>query len=79
VSEHRFRGIGRRLLADCLEKAKHKGITRVELEVRADNSAAIRLYETFGFTREADLRHALRIDGKYYDAVQMSLLNDAGV
>jgi RimJ/RimL family protein N-acetyltransferase len=79
VSEHRFRGIGRRLLAACLEKAKHKGITRIELEVRVDNSPAIRLYETFGFTREADLRHALRIDGKYYDAVQMCLINDAEV
>jgi ribosomal protein S18 acetylase RimI-like enzyme len=79
LGEYRLRGVGRRLLAACLEKAKRKGISRVELEVRADNTPAIRLYQTFGFTREADLKRALRIDGKYYDAVQMCLIHDPEV
>jgi putative acetyltransferase len=73
---HRGRGLGERLLRACLAKAPSKGITRVTLEARADNQAAIRLYERLGFAHEARKRHALRFDGVYYDAVQMSLLLD---
>jgi putative acetyltransferase len=79
LAEYRHRGIGRRLLSACLEKAKRKGISRVELEVRADNAPAIRLYETCGFIREASLKHAMRMDGKYYDSVQMSLIHHSTV
>jgi ribosomal protein S18 acetylase RimI-like enzyme len=79
LSQNRFRGIGSRLLGACLEKAKQSGISRVELEVRADNTRAIRLYERFGFIREANLKHALRIDDQYHDAIQMSLIHDPEV
>jgi ribosomal protein S18 acetylase RimI-like enzyme len=75
-ADHRGRGIGERLLRACLAKARAKGITRVTLEARADNLRAIRLYERVGFTHEAVKRQALRFDGVYYDAVQMSLLLD---
>jgi RimJ/RimL family protein N-acetyltransferase len=47
---------------------------RRELEARADNERAIRLYERVGFAHEATKRNAMRFDGVYYDAVQMSLL-----
>ena len=62
------------LLRACLDKAPRKGITRVTLEVRADNERAIRLYQRVGFAREALMRHAMRFDGVYYDAEKMSLL-----
>jgi ribosomal protein S18 acetylase RimI-like enzyme len=75
LSQNRFRGIGSRLLGACLQKAKQKGISRVELEVRADNAPAIRLYEKYGFTREAHLKRALRIDHQYHDAIQMALIH----
>jgi ribosomal protein S18 acetylase RimI-like enzyme len=75
-ADHRGRGLGERLLRACLEKAPRKGLTRVTLEVRADNERAIRLYERAGFALEARKRHALRFDGVYYDALQMSLLLD---
>ena len=74
VAAYRRRGIGKQLLVACLTKAKAKGITRVELEARADNIAAIKLYEKMGFVHETRKRHALRYDGVYYDAVQMSLI-----
>lgn len=74
IASHRCRGIGGRLLSACLAKARAKGISRVQLEARADNLAAIRLYEKFGFVHEAILRNAMLLDGKYYDAVQMSLI-----
>jgi putative acetyltransferase len=72
IAGYRGRGIGKQLLTACLDKAKAKGITRVELEVRSDNAAAIALYEKHGFTHEATLHHAMRIDGMYCDAFQMA-------
>ncbi len=71
---YRGRGIGRRLLAACIEKAWRTGLTRIELEVRADNGPAIRLYEQAGFEHEALRDRAMRFDGVYYDVVLMRLL-----
>jgi ribosomal protein S18 acetylase RimI-like enzyme len=75
---YRGKGIGRQLLAACLAKAPTKGITRVELEVRADNERAIRLYKSMGFTREALKHYGMRLDGAYYDSVEMSLILENG-
>jgi ribosomal protein S18 acetylase RimI-like enzyme len=74
LPEYRGQGIGRRLLQACITKAGRKGITRIELEVRADNERAIGLYKALGFEVEAVKRHAMRFDGLYFDALQMSLL-----
>jgi RimJ/RimL family protein N-acetyltransferase len=68
--------IGERLLQACLDKARAKGLTRVQLHVRADNTRAIRLYERLGFDTECTMRRAMRFDGVYYDALQMSRLLD---
>ena len=72
---YRGQGLGRVLLDACIAKAWAKGITRIELEARADNVRAIRLYERAGFAHEAVKRNAMRFDGRYFDAVQMSLLH----
>jgi RimJ/RimL family protein N-acetyltransferase len=74
LETYRGQGIGEHLLRACLLKAKAKGITRVELEARADNQRAIKLYERFGFEHETIKRNAMRFDGVYYDSVQMSIL-----
>ena len=42
-------GIGRRMMAKAEREAKARGCTRMRLEVRMDNTAAIRLYESLGF------------------------------
>jgi len=76
LSSYRSRGIGAQLLTACLAKARSKSISRIELEVRADNAAAIRLYQKFGFVHEARKRNAMKFDGRYYDSVQMSLIYD---
>ena len=75
---YRRQGLGRRLLAACIDKAWAKGLTRIELEARADNTAAIALYKKFGFEQEALKSHAMRFDGVYFDAVQMRLLRMEG-
>ena len=61
----------------CIGKAWSKSITRIELEVRADNERAIRLYGALGFEQEAVKRQAMRFDGVYFDALLMSLLKGA--
>lgn len=49
VPEHRGVGLGHSLLEALLDEARARGGDRVFLEVRADNEAARRLYEKFGF------------------------------
>jgi ribosomal-protein-alanine N-acetyltransferase len=44
-------GVGRLLLDDLLREAAARGCHDVLLEVRADNAAALRLYERAGFER----------------------------
>ena len=44
-------GLGTRLLLALLEEAERRRSPRVSLEVRADNTAAHRLYERHGFVR----------------------------
>ncbi len=45
------KGLGARLLQALLDEAARRRQNRVLLEVRADNAAAIALYERFGFRR----------------------------
>ncbi len=69
------RGVGKALMRAGLDLADNwLGLTRLELEVYADNEPAIRLYERFGFEREGLLRqHAYR-DGRYVDSLVMARL-----
>ena len=46
----RRRGVGEFLLNGLLEDAKRRGMKRATLEVRIGNTAAIALYEKWGFT-----------------------------
>lgn len=47
-SEHRRRGIGRRLLMRLIRDAVNMGARHLTLEVRSNNTAARRLYHHFG-------------------------------
>lgn len=70
--EARGLGIGRELLDAALEKLRADGIIEIlYLTVRADNIAAIRLYERCGFEKLARLERDTQIGDKYYDAVLM--------
>jgi len=72
AASHRGRGVGTALLQATLAAAATKGLTRVELVVRADNQVAVALYERHGFEIEGRLRSYLVIDGVAYDALQMA-------
>lgn len=76
VPRARRQGLGTRLLDAALAKARSKGLTRIELQVRTDNTAAKTLYERFGFQVECLQRHSLRVDGTYHNAYAMALILD---
>ena len=66
------KGLGKELMRAIIDFADNwLNLTRLELEVYADNEAAIHLYERFGFEVEGTLRqHAFR-DGRYVDSKMM--------
>jgi RimJ/RimL family protein N-acetyltransferase len=69
---YRGRGIGRRLLHAALAAAQELGLERVELEVFASNTPAVKLYESEGFEIEGVKKKARFIDGKYDDLLMMA-------
>lgn len=74
VPEFRGQGIGERLIVAALEKAKDRGLTRIELTVRESNLPAIKLYQKVGFEIEGVHKNAVFIDGHYENHVCMALL-----
>lgn len=66
----RRRGLGSALLDHLIEHARTSGCRRLHLEVRADNAAAVQLYEEYGF-------RTVRVRERYYpdfsDAIVMGL------
>ena len=73
--DYQGQGVGGALMQACLDLADNwLNLERLELEVYADNDAAIHLYERFGFEREGLMRkHAFR-DGAYVDSIVMGRL-----
>lgn len=72
--EWRRCGVGRRLMERAVEAGRERGSTRIMLEVRASNTAAIRLYESYGFVR-VGIRKNYYHDGflKTEDGILMDL------
>lgn len=72
------KGVGKALMQAGIDLADNwLNLTRLELEVYADNAAAIHLYERFGFVYEGTLRqHAFR-NGEYIDSNIMGRLRPA--
>jgi ribosomal protein S18 acetylase RimI-like enzyme len=74
IPKARHKGLGAKLLESTIAKARTKGLTRIELTVRADNTNAKALYERFGFVVEAVQQRSIRVDGQYHDSYAMALL-----
>ncbi|MGR6432256.1 GNAT family N-acetyltransferase [Rhizobium sp. PAMB 3174] len=73
--DYHRRGIGSALLAAIIDAADNwHDIRRLELEVFADNKAAIGLYRKFGFQEEGLLRGYAYRNGTYADALVMARL-----
>jgi putative acetyltransferase len=69
------KGGGTALMEAAVDLAdKWLNLTRLELEVYADNTPAIRLYKKFGFTIEGTLAQFAFRDGEYVDSYLMARL-----
>lgn len=72
---HAGRGVGTALMAAVVDLAdRWWNVRRLELNVYADNTRAIALYERFGFQREGLLRDYAWRDGAYVDSLAMARL-----
>ena len=65
--------IGSTLMEMMIDFTKKSGIEILYLEVRADNERAISLYRKFGFEKIGVYKDFFKIEGKYYDALLMTL------
>lgn len=75
--EWRGRGVGTALMSALLAWARNTvWVRRVQLQVFARNTVAIRLYEKFGFQAEGCHRQAIYQNGQYLDKLTMALLLD---
>jgi RimJ/RimL family protein N-acetyltransferase len=74
LKDYRSCGIGTRLLSACLARAQTTALEKVELQVFADNAAAIALYQKLGFQPEGCKHRGRKIDGQYQDIVLMALM-----
>ena len=67
-------GIGSHLMDALIAWARASGIiTKIDLQVRPDNTRAIALYQRKGFGIEGTLRKQMRVDGSDYDLHSMGL------
>jgi RimJ/RimL family protein N-acetyltransferase len=74
AASHRRRGIGRALLQRTVDWARGAGVSKLELHVFPHNTAAIALYESFGFVREGHRRGQYRRGNELVDAILMAYL-----
>ena len=75
-SANKGHGFGSRMLQHIKEDALNQGITRIELTVDINNSAAIALYKKLGFEIEGTVRESYTVagTGKLYDEYLMSVI-----
>jgi RimJ/RimL family protein N-acetyltransferase len=72
AASHRRRGIGRALLEAAAEWARESGVRKLELHVLPHNTAAIALYDDFGFREEGVRKGHYHRRGRDLDAVLMA-------
>lgn len=67
-------GIGSRLLRTVIDFARDTAhVEIISLEVKSDNTRAIKLYKKFGFEHIGHFKKFLKIDGEYADFELMNL------
>jgi ribosomal protein S18 acetylase RimI-like enzyme len=72
LPEYRNKGLGQKLLAAALKKAKEFGLEKVELNVYTSNTNAIKLYRKMGFTDEGVIKKYRKLDSRYFDCLFMA-------
>jgi L-amino acid N-acyltransferase YncA len=65
----RRQGVATRLFEATLAEAREKGYGKIFTYVRADNAAALRVYQRHGFSIVGTARRHARIGGRYIDEI----------
>ena len=73
IKDYRGRGLGTQLLTKALKHSKEIGLEKIELSVYTDNTAAIKLYKKMGFTEIGIVKHYRKLNGRYFDCVEMEM------
>lgn len=72
----RGQGVGRQLMQHLIDYCDNwLNVRRIELEVHANNEAALGLYNTFGFELEGAKKQAVFVNGQFIDILLMARLN----
>lgn len=72
------KGVGKALMDAAIEQADNwLNLIRLELEVHADNDAAIAVYKKAGFEVEGEKRFAVFKSGQYISMLMMARINPA--
>ena len=74
VKEYWGKGIGSTIMNMLIQEAKDRGITKINLKVRADNERAKALYKKFGFVKEGYNTRMLKINDQYFDGEYWGLM-----
>ena len=74
IQGYRNLGLGEHLIRQALALAVARGLTRVELTVRENNTSAINLYKKVGFVAEGLHINAVKIDDHYENHISMAIL-----
>ena len=72
AGSHRRRGIGTALLDAAVAWGRESDVHKLELHVFPWNTAAIALYERYGFVQEGYRRNHYRRSDEYVDAILMA-------
>lgn len=72
LKAYRRHGIGTEFFRQLDEWARGNGVTRLELTVVCENTAAVRLYEKCGFVIEGRRVGSMKINGKLSDEYYMA-------
>jgi phosphinothricin acetyltransferase len=67
----RGRGVGRRLLAELIERARTIGYHKMMLSAFPTNTSGVALYERMGFVKVGVLHEMGQLDGRWVDTLIM--------
>lgn len=69
LKDYQGLGLGTQLMSLLCLKAKEFGKTKIELDVREDNEAAIHIYEKQGFVKEGTRKNGIKDKSKYVNLI----------
>lgn len=68
-TDQQGRGLGRRLTCALVEQARRVGVEQLTLDLRGDNTAALRLYQSLGFRVYGRLADFVAVGAARYEKV----------